>query len=362
MVRMITNMPTDIYEKVIHANEKNIALWKNRSQSYDMLTGLIPLMEKILGYFKEDVNLDLKEFEKIHKNVEKINYSLETCIFGTMFLDKERYEGVVSKTDNLVDVQKEVKNIYDEMYIKMVNVWEQEKKQRHTCCYCQNENFFFPLSAYHDYMQEYYGADKWKHETQNNEKMTCPACGSTDRDRLIILALKEMDLSKKRIIQFAPSEVINNFLKERENAEYVTCDLFMDGVSYKADIQNLNMIETETYDVWICSHVLEHVQDDRMAMSELYRITKKGGYGFVLVPLDLNQTKTDEEWGQSVGECWRRFGQDDHCRKYAKKDCIERLTKSGFKVEQLTKDYFGEMAFLENAISDTGVLYKVTKS
>lgn len=72
---MITNMPADIYEKVIHANEKNIALWKNRSQSYDMLTGLIPLMEKILGYFKEDVNLDLKEFEKIHKNVEKINYS-----------------------------------------------------------------------------------------------------------------------------------------------------------------------------------------------------------------------------------------------------------------------------------------------
>ena len=355
-------MLADIYKKVIKANEKNIELWKNRSRSYDILTGLIPLMEKILGYFNSDVKLAVEEFEKIHTNVERINYSLEKCIFGTKFLDKERYENIVSSMDNFLYVQTEVKKIYNEMYIKMVNVWEQEKKQRNTCCYCQNENFFFPLSAYHDFMQEYYGADKWKHETQNNEKMTCPACGSADRERLIILALKEDNLSKKRIIQFAPSEVIDNYLRERENIEYVTCDLFMDGVTYKEDIQNLNMIETETYDVWICSHVLEHVQDDRKAISELYRITKKGGYGLVLVPLDLNQTKTDEEWGQSVGECWRRFGQDDHCRKYAKTDFIERLTKAGFIVEQLTKDYFGEMAFLENAISDTSVLYKVTKS
>lgn len=88
-------------------------------------------------------------------------------------------------------------------------------------------------------------------------------------------------------------------------------------------------------------------------MSELYRITKKG-YGFVQVLLNLNLAKTDEEWGESEGECWRRFGKNNYCRKYAKKDYIDRLTKFRFKQEQLTKDYFGETV-IKNVIYDISI-------
>ena len=31
-----------------------------------------------------------------------------------------------------------------------------------------------------------------------------------------------------------------------------------------------------TFDVIYCSHVLEHVQDDRKAMAEFYRVLKSG--------------------------------------------------------------------------------------
>lgn len=151
------------------------------------------------------------------------------------------------------------------------------------------------------------------------------------------------------------------FLKIKENAGYDTCDLFMEEVTFKVDLQNMDMVETESYDIWICSHVLEHVQDDRRAMEELFRITKQGGYGLVLVPLDLNQKETDEEWGRPVEECWKRFGQDDHTRKYAKSDFIKRLELAGFKVEELDKNHFGNEAFEINALSDTSVLYKVNK-
>lgn len=94
----------------------------------------------------------------------------------------------------------------------------------------------------------------------------------------------------------------------------------MNGVTFNADIQNMNMIQDNYYDLFICSHVLEHVKDDGKAMKELWRILKKDGIGIILVPLSLDYDKTDEEWGLSEVENWRRFDQDDHYRRYAKKD------------------------------------------
>ena len=59
-------------------------------------------MEKILGYFKEDVNLDLKEFEKIHKNVEKINIQLEDIDYQitllTKYNDGKKYKKMFEST------------------------------------------------------------------------------------------------------------------------------------------------------------------------------------------------------------------------------------------------------------------------
>ena len=60
------------------------------------------------------------------------------------------------------------------------------------------------------------------------------------------------------------------------------------------DVQDIPLAD-ESVDVVICNHILEHVADDRKAMCELHRILRRGGWGVVLVPQDLNREKTFED-------------------------------------------------------------------
>ena len=143
---------------------------------------------------------------------------------------------------------------------------------------------------------------------------------------------------------------------------YHTTDLYSKSVTFTSDIQNMVMVENEKYDYIICSHVLEHVEDDKKAMREIYRVLKNDGICMILVPIFLDLDKIDEEWGLSEAENWKRFGQGDHCRRYEKDGFIERLKETGFAVHCLGKSYFGEYVFRENALVDTSTLYVLTKS
>ncbi len=355
-------IPRTVEERVKKENEETVRIYKLKNKNYHTLSGMLPIVNKIVTYFQTDEFLSEDTVKALLKNVTEVAKYLEHCVFRSEFFEENYYRLFCKLEENIsVTWQNDVKDSILTMQENMVLALREAEKQRHTCCCCRQQNFFLPLTKYYDYMQEYYGAVAWKHETQNSEEAVCPVCGSFDRERLIVLALQQEELRKKRILQIAPSSAVDMFLKIKENAGYDTCDLFMEEVTFKVDLQNMDMVETESYDIWICSHVLEHVQDDRRAMEELFRITKQGGYGLVLVPLDLNQKETDEEWGRPVEECWKRFGQDDHTRKYAKSDFIKRLELAGFKVEELDKNYFGNEAFEINALSDTSVLYKVNK-
>ena len=46
----------------------------------------------------------------------------------------------------------------------------------------------------------------------------------------------------------------------------------------------------ESFDVIYCSHVLEHVPDDRKAMREFPRVLKRGGWAILLVPINAGKT------------------------------------------------------------------------
>ena len=41
-----------------------------------------------------------------------------------------------------------------------------------------------------------------------------------------------------------------------------------------------------SFDLIICNHVLEHVLRDDLAISEIYRVLKKNGMAFLMVPVD----------------------------------------------------------------------------
>jgi SAM-dependent methyltransferase len=97
----------------------------------------------------------------------------------------------------------------------------------------------------------------------------------------------------------------------------------------------------ETFDVIFCSHVLEHVSDDRRAMREFRRVLRYDGWAILLVPAVAEKTFEDPSVVDPA-ERLRRFGQEDHVRCYGP-DYVDRLREAGFDVEEINvRDMFSD--------------------
>lgn len=240
------------------------------------------------------------------------------------------------------------------------------QKRRSICCCCGKQVYYRPLPSYYGIETEKHGGEVHIGETINKEDYSCPVCGASDRDRLITAFLRRLGLDTEycceALLQIAPSRAIEHWIYANCPAlTYHSTDLYMKGVTFTSDVANMVQIKDESYDYIICSHVLEHVQDDRKAMREIRRVMKKDGFCLFLVPIWLDKEHIDEAWGLSEDENWRRFGQGDHCRAYARQELIERLEEAGFYVHALGKEYFGDEVFGECCLTDTSVLYVLTK-
>lgn len=123
------------------------------------------------------------------------------------------------------------------------------------------------------------------------------------------------------------------------NLDYISADLDSPLAMVKMDITNI-LFENNSFDVILCSHVLEHIIDDNKAMRELFRVLKPGGWAILQTPIDLKLDKTFEDHSiVSPEERERFFGQSDHVRIYGR-DYVNRLLKAGFEVtvESYPKD------------------------
>lgn len=234
------------------------------------------------------------------------------------------------------------------------------------CTVCGNKvKAFVPLPEYYVLSAKKYGfpysADQG--ETLNYKEYSCPLCSASDRDRLYALYLqRHIDPRKQyKLLDIAPAITLRKYLKKKENVSYRSADLFSEDVDDTGvDITDMKIYENGSFDIFICSHVLEHVVDDRKAMRELKRVLKSDGFGIAMVPIVMGLEKIDEDpTVTDVAERWRRFGQDDHLRLYTKAAFTERLKESGFRVTELTVKEFGEDVFFKHGISPTSVLYIV---
>lgn len=243
------------------------------------------------------------------------------------------------------------------------------------CPVCEAKvNSFLPLPDFFRENQEKYGFPFQTRdaETCNEDAYLCPSCGASDRDRLYALFLGDYIASVEgagpiHIVDFAPSESLTEFIRRTisssgKDIHYRTADLLADNVDDRVDISNLRTYESDQFTFFICSHVLEHVPDDRKALRELHRILKTGGRGILMVPIILSLDEIDEDPAVSdEGERWRRFGQFDHVRLYSKGGFLDRVLEAGFDVSELGQDFFGEELFNRTGITSQSVLYIVEK-
>ena len=240
----------------------------------------------------------------------------------------------------------------------------------HRCNICQSRvRRFLPLDPSYLDLAKIHGSifDLGAAETLNYRAYACPHCGANDRDRLFGLYIQHLQaagihLADLSLVEFAPANQFRLSICHLFR-EYRTCDLLRTDVDDPGvDIMAMDRYPDGRWDAFICSHVMEHVPDDRRALAELYRVLKPGGWGILMVPINLNLAKIDEDPAVTdIGERGRRFGQGDHVRAYSKSGFLERVRAAGFVVRQYGAAYFGKFVFWRCGINPSSILYVVEK-
>ncbi|SVA49409.1 uncharacterized protein METZ01_LOCUS102263 [marine metagenome] len=191
----------------------------------------------------------------------------------------------------------------------------------------------------------------YKNQRQN---ALSPGTLSLERHRLLWLYLKnktEFFNAKIKVLHIAPEQAFYKIFKSIKNENYITFDLSSPLADIKGDICKMPF-EDNFFDFIICNHVLEHIDDDKKAMQELYRVLNKNGTAILQVPIDLNIKRTFEDPGiKDKNERIKKFGQYDHVRVYGL-DYFDRLKKVGFHVEK--NNYANE--FRDEEIKKYGIV------
>lgn len=169
------------------------------------------------------------------------------------------------------------------------------------------------------------------------QNVLCPCCGSMDRNRWVYWALKEKtDVfeAERTVLHFAPEKMIQKKLRENDKCDYYAGDIVLRSGNHKIDVTNIPF-QNDFFDYILINHVLEHVENEKKAFSELQRVIKSDGKLILSFPVTM-ECETIEKKGVLTDEDrLRYYGQRDHVRLYGK-DYKERIESQGWKVEQYT--------------------------
>jgi SAM-dependent methyltransferase len=170
----------------------------------------------------------------------------------------------------------------------------------------------------------------------------CPVCHSSSRERLVWFWLSDAGRSFRfaqstRIAHFAPEKGLSKRLRAAAPQHYTAYDFeparyrHLDKVE-QADLSNLS-IASDSVDLLVCNHVLEHVPDTARALSEINRVLAPGGTAILQVPISLKLDNVIElPLNSEPEERIRRLGQDDHLRLFSEEDYVRTLESAGFEV------------------------------
>ena len=139
------------------------------------------------------------------------------------------------------------------------------QKAKHFCPCCGSKSTTFVAGSYADYPERF---NPVRYENTKQDVL-CPVCRSLPRHRILASWRdnhKELVQKADDILYFAPEYSMTLWLR-RNRVSYKTADLYKEA-DLKLDIQATGLPD-ESYDMIICNHVLEHVDDFRAALKEI---------------------------------------------------------------------------------------------
>ena len=233
------------------------------------------------------------------------------------------------------------------------------QKAKHFCPCCGAKSKTFVAGSYADYPERF---NPVRYE-DTKQDVLCPVCRSLPRHRILASWCdnhKDLFQKAEDILYFAPEYSMTLWLR-RNGVKFTSADLYKDA-DLKVDIQNTGL-HAESYDVIICNHVLEHVDDFRAALKEMYRILRSSGSFICSFPMDPKVEFIDEDPSvQTPEERFRRFGQDDHKRVFGMK-ADQLLSEAGFTVEIINGTEYPDeiMPVVGPADYDMNILFRCVK-
>jgi MoaA/NifB/PqqE/SkfB family radical SAM enzyme/predicted SAM-dependent methyltransferase len=257
------------------------------------------------------------------------------------FKDKEIFKVSNLRKDSKKEILKNIKSLKEEYTMckhcdhrnqnfnknnKILEFWAKKA----FCPICNKDRYFGPFGEKSELFNKFNVIGGGY-----RPNAVCLDCGIIHRTTSIYLYLKNILKKNKQlnILHIAPEEIISKLINNYKNINYIAGDLNPKENELLIDIRKTNF-EDNKFDLIICNHVLEHIIEDNIAMSEIYRILKKNGIAILQVPYSYDIEKSIEKNNNNKDNL-KHFGQSDHIRLYAYNDYIKRLKKSGFKVQTI---------------------------
>ena len=140
----------------------------------------------------------------------------------------------------------------------------------------------------------------------------CPGCDSRSRHRglaLLIPTLLEARGRRTRILHVSPEAVLRRVV-EPLCAVYHTSDFARSDVTHPAENLTNPSIPAGSYDMLLCNHVLEHIENDEAAVAGMAWILGRAGVAVVTIPGVFTRRETVRYTDDSLGGHWRDYGND----------------------------------------------------
>ena len=167
------------------------------------------------------------------------------------------------------------------------------------------------------------------------DQFSCPCCLAHDRERHLFLYLNESGLLARlpsmSVIHFAPETRLASKIRDQQPLRYIACDLAPSSAQItRADLQCMPF-ESQTFDLLIANHVLEHVDDASAALAEIHRVLRVGGHAILQTPFSADLEQTWEDPGIITPQArLQAYGQSDHARLFGR-DIFAMIVSAGLE-------------------------------
>jgi len=201
----------------------------------------------------------------------------------------------------------------------------------HRCCICSSQ-----VSRFLPYRGGHRSAITRELDVVGSDvvNFSCPVCGSTDRERHLFLYLDHTDIWTKMrdavVLHIAPERHLRARIEELPTKLYLTADIEVKTTHSVAFDMRSAPFASNSVDILIANHVLEHVIDLEGSLAEAARILKPGALAVLQTPYTPKLESTLQLDAIRTAESRELlYGQHDHVRLFGS-DIFATIERSGF--------------------------------